>query len=393
MNYEMAQYIEVNTIALVMLVTMWYYVVGTHRVNETKKRQIFIKMLVTNGVILLSDIGIYLLRGRSASHWILITHVLCVVFFLMHGCFGYFWMQYSLQCLCPDYQPSKQLTVLLWAPQVLSSAIIIASPWTGWVYQISEENRYHRGPYMWVVMTLACVYWAASVVLTVAEKINPKQIREASVYCALLIFPLPTFIGNLLQLRFYGMSIVWVCSAISLLILFINLQNNQLSRDMLTGLFNRRQTNMQLAWEMEHLPDSGYQLFLAMVDVDHFKNINDQCGHLAGDQAIIQVGKILRGSCRKKDFIGRFGGDEFVIIGHTTEAGDWQAIKETIQQKTAEVNAQQGLPYWISLSVGVTIYSRQDELTVDAMLSAADQAMYRVKAQRHLTEKTTAIKH
>lgn len=113
MNYEMAQYIEVNTIALVMLVTMWYYVVGTHRVNETKKRQIFIKMLVTNGVILLSDIGIYLLRGRSASHWILITHVLCVVFFLMHGCFGYFWMQYSLQCLCPDYQPSKQSTVLL----------------------------------------------------------------------------------------------------------------------------------------------------------------------------------------------------------------------------------------------------------------------------------------
>lgn len=385
-NYEMAQYIEVNTIGLVMLATMWIYVVGTHRVKETRERQIFIRMLVCNAIILLADIGIYLLRGHAAPHWMIATHLLCVTFFLMHGCFGYFWMQYSVQRLYPDYQLKKWMQALLFLPCAISGILVVLSPWTGWAYEISAENRYHRGRYMWVVMVLACLYWVASAILTLVEKRSPKQIREAMVYRALLIFPLPTFIGNLLQLRFYGMSIVWVCSAISLLILFINLQNNQLSRDTLTGLFNRRQTNVQLAWELAHLPQDGYQLFVAMVDVDHFKSINDHCGHLAGDQALIQVGEMLKASCSKKDFIGRFGGDEFIVIGHMVAGNEWHRVEQKLEAELAAANHKQSQPYRLSLSVGYTVCNGTDGWTVDAVLNAADEAMYGIKKQRHHTD-------
>ncbi len=112
------------------------------------------------------------------------------------------------------------------------------------------------------------------------------------------------------------MSVTWICAAISLLVLFINLQNRQISRDILTGVYNRGQTNKQLLWECRHLSGSDYCLPVLMIDVNEFKGINDHFGHLIGDQALITVAHILRVSCDNQYFAGRFGGDEFVMLGH-----------------------------------------------------------------------------
>lgn len=383
MDLLMAQYIESNVIAIVMLSTMLTYAIGTHRVHETRDRRLFIRMLVFNIVILSADIGIYLVRGHAEPAWVLLDHLLCVVYFVMEGWFGYAWACYSLQRLHPDYLPSEAIKAVLFLPCFVNSLLAAASPFTGWLYYLSAENRYHRGPYMWVAFALVALYWLFSAVLALAEAKSPNQIHEAAVYRALLIFPLPAFIGNLLQMRFYGISVVWVCSAISLLVLFITLQNNQLSRDTLTGLFNRRQTHIQLAWEIEHCAENPTPLFAAMVDVDFFKSINDRCGHLAGDQALVQVAEILKNSCRKKDFIGRFGGDEFLILGHVENEPELEAMLEHILEKTAETREKQQFPYALSLSIGYTICRPQDGLTVDAVLNAADHAMYEAKKKRH----------
>lgn len=119
---------------------------------------------------------------------------------------------------------------------------------------------------------------------------------------------------------------VWVCAALSLLVLFINLQNYQLSHDVLTGLFNRRQTNKQIRWEIRHLADAEHLLCAMMLDVDRFKSINDRFGHLAGDQALREIAETVKASCRECDFVARLGGDEFFILSHVKSREECSAL-------------------------------------------------------------------
>ena len=377
----MTQYIEVNVIGIIILLTMLFYIVRMHQDSEGGDQSFFVKMLICNAVILFSDISIYLMRGHNSSILVIINNFVCIIYFLLHGYFGYLWMRYCIKKLYPEFEPGRKLKALFMFPCIICTILIVASPWTKWIYYLTDKNRYMRGSYMWIVVILSYLYWAISVILILKEMVQRTRIREESFYETLLIFPIPTFIGNTIQLMFYGVSVVWVCTAISLLILFINLQNNQISRDMLTGLFNRRQTNKQLDWEINHLRDTYYLLFVIMIDVDHFKEINDEFGHVIGDEALISVSQVLKRGCREKDFIGRFGGDEFIIIGHAFSNNEIDSLIETIKQEVQDYNSNSNSPYIISLSMGYSLYGEKDLLSVDHIISAADKEMYKMKAR------------
>jgi GGDEF domain-containing protein len=133
---------------------------------------------------------------------------------------------------------------------------------------------------------MSAFYLVFSTVFVLREYRHPSRGREKDEYWTLLIFPIFIAAGNILQMSFYGLSIVWLCAAISVLILFIDMQNDQLSQDKLTGVYNRGLINAQLIWEVEHLHSSNDLLMAAMFDIDHFKSINDRYGHLSGDEAL-----------------------------------------------------------------------------------------------------------
>ena len=226
------------------------------------------------------------------------------------------------------------------------------------------------------------LYWVASSIVIIKDTAQQDKARERVVYIIMLLFPVPTLIGNLLQMRFLGMTIVWICSALSLQMIFVNMQNNQLSRDMLTGLYNRRRTNQQIEWELSKLNDAKYKLFFIMIDVDKFKKINDEFGHLVGDQALIDVSNILRRSFKKRDFIGRFGGDEFIVIGRVKKESDINMLLEKMNTVIDEENKKEK-EYKLSLSVGFKIYGKGEKLTIDDVISSADKEMYEIKKTRH----------
>lgn len=378
-NLVMTQYIEINLIGVIVLLTMLFYIIGMRQSAERDDQRNFVKLLICNVAILVSDIAIYLMRGHGSLGLIAINHLVCSLYFILHSYFGYLWIRYSIKKLYPEFEPGCKLKALLILPGLMNMLMILSSPWTNWIYSLTSTNQYMRGTYIWAAILISYLYWVMSAVLVVWEMLAQKRIREQTVYTTLLIFPIPTLIGNLLQMQFYGLSIVWVCSAISLLILFINLQNDQLTRDILTGLFNRRQTNMQIAWEINHLTDANYLLFVIMVDVDCFKEINDRFGHLVGDQALVAVSSVLKKGCREKDFIARFGGDEFIIVGHAKSTAEIELLHNNIMQQMQRHNSENALPYTLSLSAGYSQYSRKDILSIDSIISAADKAMYQMK--------------
>jgi diguanylate cyclase (GGDEF)-like protein len=390
MQIPMYLYLETNLIGIIILLVMYHYISRLHMYPETHDQKYFLVMLAMNSLILLLDDGIYLLRGHNYFPLIVLNHFVCCLYFVFHSWFCYFWIQYIIAKLYPRHRQKPVERILLAMPSVITSVIVFCSPFNGWVYYISGDNRYHRGPFLWILFAAGLLYAVVNTVIIVREMVHPAMSREKGTYMALLLFPLPPIIGNILQLRFNGLSIVWICMAITLLILFVDLQNDLLSRDAVTGLYNRRQANTQLTWEIQHLRQSSDFLFVAMVDVDHFKLINDEYGHITGDRALSAVGEILRRSCRKNDFISRFGGDEFLITGHIRDESDTAIILNRITESTAKKNRTEDLPCTLSLSIGTAVFSRSSVMTMDSVINEADERMYEAKKANHIIQQTAS---
>jgi diguanylate cyclase (GGDEF)-like protein len=146
--------------------------------------------------------------------------------------------------------------------------------------------------------------------------------------------------------------------------------------DALTGLHNRRSFEAILEREVEKTRRTGQRFALLMLDIDHFKAINDRYGHAAGDEALRTVAKILAATSRKIDCCARLGGDEFAVLLPETSEGDAPFVVRRIQRAIDDHNQNADIP--LSVSIGARIV---DPVNPEAILAQADRAMYDAKAQ------------
>ncbi len=150
--------------------------------------------------------------------------------------------------------------------------------------------------------------------------------------------------------------------------------------DDLTKLFNSRYLNLYLGREIKRCKRHGIPLSIIFLDLDGFKGINDQYGHLAGSGTLTEVGGILAEGVRESDILARYGGDEFVAVLPETPASGAIVIAERLRRSIEENRFLQpmGLAARISASFGIASYP-DHALTPEALIQKADQAMYRVK--------------
>jgi diguanylate cyclase (GGDEF)-like protein len=155
----------------------------------------------------------------------------------------------------------------------------------------------------------------------------------------------------------------------------------QSARDQLTGLFNRRYMEESLDRELRRASREGYSLGLLMMDLDHFKDLNDGFGHAAGDLMLRAVGEFLGSSVRGDDVACRFGGEEFVVILPRASLENTrrraEALREGMKGLTLEVSGP--LRAALTISIGVACSPDHGE-TREQLVHAADVALYRAKA-------------
>ncbi len=148
--------------------------------------------------------------------------------------------------------------------------------------------------------------------------------------------------------------------------------------DPLTGLPNRAAWSERLDLEMAEWAEKGGHLLMAILDLDHFKRINDSYGHLAGDKVLKIVANELRKRLRTRDFMARFGGEEFVLLIPQTPLAGGLKLAESLRAAVEACPFHfKGERVTITLSVGVTAF-RSGERS-DAVLKRADEALYRAK--------------
>jgi diguanylate cyclase (GGDEF)-like protein len=155
-------------------------------------------------------------------------------------------------------------------------------------------------------------------------------------------------------------------------------------RDALTGMFNRRELHRFLDYELIKSRRYNHSFSILMMDIDHFKEINDKFGHRTGDEILKRVAQVLLSNTRGCDLASRYGGDEFILVLPETPASQaWfgaERIRKVLEVLSSEVINQDGLTEKIdiSISIGVAEYP-VDADSAAALIDLADQALYQAK--------------
>ena len=154
-------------------------------------------------------------------------------------------------------------------------------------------------------------------------------------------------------------------------------------RDDMTGLNNRRSVLEALNQQLAQARRSGLPLSLLMIDVDHFKRINDTHGHLSGDLVLKQVAHTLRTRVRSQDIVGRVGGEEFLVVLPNTTATGGRWVAEALRESIAATRCSSlaGKPIPITVSMGLHEFDPRGDRDCDDLINDADQALYRAKAK------------
>lgn len=159
-------------------------------------------------------------------------------------------------------------------------------------------------------------------------------------------------------------------------------QHEELERisvqDALTGLYNRRYLDLQLAQEFSRAQRHGHPLCLLLCDIDHFKRVNDELSHATGDDVLRAVGEILRESTRREDLVARYGGEEFVLVLPETALPAAVRVAERLRAGVAVYPWARLHPALrVTLSIGIAVLEPGQEPR--ALLAAADAQLYRAK--------------
>lgn len=152
--------------------------------------------------------------------------------------------------------------------------------------------------------------------------------------------------------------------------------------DPLTGQYNRRETDRILQEEVARAARYGRKLALLWVDLDHFKSVNDSRGHAVGDEVLRSISLRLAESIRTVDTLGRFGGEEFIVVLPEMSVAEARDVAERLRARVSEepILVSNGDPLTLTISIGVAVYPDHAD-SAEALCNMADKAMYQAKEQ------------
>ncbi len=296
------------------------------------------------------------------------------VVFLLSPVMPCLWLAYVHLQIFQRERETKRFLCLLGLVNLVYEVVFIIFQHFECFYSIDADNIYRRGPYFWIptILTILLMLWA------VGMAVRSREIMEKRDFLSILFFACPPFIGVILQVAFYGTSLILNSVVISLLVVFLNIQTHSLHTDYLTGVSNRKMLDTHLREKIN--ASNEKKLFAAiLVDINDFKHINDLHGHNVGDNALENAAKLLRQSLRTGDFIARFGGDEFCIIADISSETDLDIIVRRIYKCLSTFNRESSHAYKLSFSMGYAVYEYGSGMSPEDFLKRLDTLMYEDK--------------
>lgn len=294
--------------------------------------------------------------------------------FLASSALGLIWL------LFVDYQiyrsTKRFLQMLRWfaLPFLVIAAMVIGDIFgVGSIYSITQDNVYLRGKLMFMPYLVLFFYYVTSFVLAFRAVRKNSHVQ----YFPIHYFVIPAVVGTIVQGLCYGLAAGWFSASLALVFMRIQLMNQNTFVDDLSGLYNRKYYHYFISRAMDSRKNKTISGI--MLDVNHFKSINDQFGHTMGDDAIRTVGRILSEVTTEHDTAFRLAGDEFIIITTDGQEDSPPRLIGAIQERLDAFNAAAEKPYQLSIAMGYCVCDTTS-LDSDAFLHRMDLKMYEAKS-------------
>jgi diguanylate cyclase (GGDEF)-like protein len=312
--------------------------------------------------------------GNVNTFFPIINHISNFLIFLLNPILPSYWLLYAHNQVFREDEKTRRLILPLVAINGINAVLIILTQFFGWFYYIDIDNIYHRGPFFLLAYVFIISLMLGTFIMII---VNRKKVEE-KYYFSLIFFAVPPFLCIILHSVFYGISIMLNGVVLSLWIVFLNIQNHNIHTDYLTGVNNRKKLDSYLKEKISaSTKDKTFSAI--MMDLNNFKFINDKFGHDIGDNALQVSVKLLYSCIKSKDFIARFGGDEFCIVLDVSDRSVLDAIVSRINNCIKNYNESNEQPYEISFSMGYAVYDYHSHMTVEEFQKQIDMLMYENK--------------
>ena len=261
-----------------------------------------------------------------------------------------------------------------------SSVLFIISIWTGTAFYIDEAGFYQHGPLFFGDLIASYAYLLCGTIFALIRAKRSELLTDKHKYTTIALAVIPTVVfgvldsilpyPNVLPTTFFG-------AVISLLILYVSSSSGRMRIDTLTGLFNRFAFDASL--NRASAKKGPFSLWLFVIDINRFKQINDNFGHSVGDVVLVRLAAILELVCEQyKATAGRWGGDEFVIYGEFSDDDLAQKLIVDLKSKVL-TECNQDERFMVSVSVGAAKLREYEN--VKHLFDEADHKLYEDKAK------------
>lgn len=242
-----------------------------------------------------------------------------------------------------------------------------------------EDGIYHRGSYFLVRAVIMMFFICMLLVYSIVFHRNIMSEYKRTV----LFLPALAFIGALLQVFLANLNTTYAGISLGCLILFFFYQSRDVNVDYLSGVLNRRGLDIKMQDMVKASCASGKDFSAVMMDIDNFKEINDNLGHEEGDKAIKIIASMLVDIFGEDSYIGRFGGDEFCIITKELNREEMDKKIEQVHANLIRIRRKNCWPDGVDVSCGFQRYDHTIGLSAKQFQELIDKMMYLEKQEHH----------
>lgn len=371
---QFSQILTANGSALLLLLLLKLIMNRQIRIKSLIDARILSVMINLTIFQCIFDTLVFCIDGKSFPMARELNYAGNIIYYILNVTVSYFWPLFTEYKLNSSVAKLKKQALILAIPLAVSVLFIITTPLNGFIFTITEDNVYTRTGYNFMIVSGLIIFNILYGGIRVY--INHSSKGKYMIFPA-LYFTFPILLGIAIQAFNYGISLIYIGTAIGLTGIYLSTQSESAYIDQLCGVYNRRYYNDYIR-NFCNSKSKEATLWGVLIDMDNFKPINDNFGHDVGDEALILFSSVLRKYMDKAGFVVRYGGDEFILLTSKSEEVLRSAVKGIIDE-LGTINDSGRIGYKLQFSYGIATINGDG--SSNAFLNTMDSRMYEMKRE------------
>jgi diguanylate cyclase (GGDEF)-like protein len=380
-NIFLSLSVALNSILGSCLILILIFVDYSRKFNtDPFQRSLFLAVLGCVFVPMLGDFFYYMAAGNPGR----LNHILLVISLNLYYVFqiAAFYLFFVLidYLTLNDKVRTKKILFISKCIIVIHALILVLNFRFHFYFSVSPENLFVREGMFFIRIIIS---YFPLLVLLFEFFFYIRQFNKIRMYLSAIFFVL-TAAGSIFDIVLDYGALTWPCLSAALLYTYFFIIKADSKIDSLTGIGNRYAFNEFISGLSRQTAKQSYSI--VMIDMDHFKEINDTLGHLEGDNALRDMAAIIKASIRSNDFAARYGGDEFILAAKADF--NINQIMDRLKASIANQNSKGVRPYKIEISYGVDVFTTHGDQSIEEFMAHIDSLMYENKAEHRGRRRT-----